>query len=248
MWVPKYGFYYLEDDPKKAEKEFWNYVNKWFYLGDFMMTNNDIDESVAYIPFVHDSKNELRGPDLFYFYKGIRISTEIDYKFCMQYDGTINEFDEKELSICSTHPVIDITNKLGLSNQNIILDQRPFTDIICPLGSENIYNIKNGNCISIKPIVKQSKSVIKNLNEIEKDLNKVIEKEEKKTTNLVVVSEDKLNKDIETIFFNNYKNFPLHIKKLQMYGNMSKAKEAINIMEDFMKSTSKLISLDKNNK
>lgn len=248
MWVPKFGFYYLGINPGDAESSFWNYVNKYFYLGDFIFNNKDININKAYIPFVHNVKNEIKDVQLFYFYKGIRIKTEIDYIYCLEYNGTRQEFDIDELSICSAHPVIHLDNKKDIKEQNIILDQSLFTGTIAPLGSENIYEIKEGNCISIKPVFTQEVKEIANLKKVtldlEEEINKVdikIEKTDKKFHNL---SEDLLEKELDEIFLNNYRDFPRFIKRLKVYDKLPKAKQAIEVLENFMKDSSLLIALD----
>src|SRR5690606_30754158 len=202
----------------------------------------------ATIPFIHNDKNEIRNVQLFYFYKGIRLKTEIDYLFSIKYHKTKNEFDIDELSICSTHPVIYLDAKKDINHQNINLDQTLFTGTIAPLGSDNIYEIKEGNCISIKHVFTQEVKEITILEEIEKDLeeeiNKVDTKIKEKDVKIHNLSEDLLEKELDEIFLNNYRDFPRFIKRLKVYEKLPKAKQAIEVLESFMKDSSLLVALD----
>ena len=253
-WIPKFGFYFLDENPKKAESRFWECVNKWFFEGDFVYDKSDtINTREAFIPFVHNvNKQEIIEPSLFYFYKGIRVKTKLDYISCIQLHGTKNEWDINSLSICSAHPVININKYKGINEQNILLDNVLFSGIICPLGSDNIYTIEKGNCIDIKPNFEKrilpNKEEINKLDEVEKQLQKEIKEtiKEQNKAKSYDMSEDLLEKEIEEMFFNNYRDFPRYIKRLEAYSKFPKAKQAIEILETFIKSSSTLIALETN--
>lgn len=244
MWVPKFGFYFLDTDVKEAKTGFWNYVNKWFFVNDFIHGKLDeIDTSEAYIPFIHDvSTSEIIEPTLYYFYNGVRMKTELDYKACKERKESF--WDISALSIASCHPVITINKHRNINDQYIILDQLLYTGIICPLGSDYIYSIERGNCVSRKPVYNKTAEV-KRLQDVSKELFKLEHHVDPKE-DIIETNNDLLEKDLEEMFMKNYRDFPRYIKRLKEYKGHKKSQDAIEIMEAYLKSASLLIALEIN--
>lgn len=244
-WVPKFGFYYLGDQLKHAEEVFWGLTNTYFLNGEFLPNNPSRSqiEKGAFVPFLHNiGKKEIIYPALFFFYKGIRLRTFSDYNQSISFDNTKNEFTINQLSCCSTHPVVDISRFKGYKNQCIIFENMLANATISPLGSEKIYTIEEGNCVDMKDAYKTKDKNIESLKSIEEDI--------KKQTSLRIVEDDKENDlveaDIEEMFHKNFRDFPRYIERLKKYKNSDKAKHAIEIMDEYIKSTTALVAIEPN--
>lgn len=253
-WVDSFGFYYLGENEKDADSRFFDLVNKTFSGQDFV---NDPDKLVgkaketARVPFHSTSVNEITEALKFYMVDGIRVKTAVDYHACLELTRMATAtIDWSSLSHCSVHPVIDITvNTKRYDKQDILLNDVPFTDIICPLGSEKIYNIRNGNCIEIVELKSPSTTVVKDLKKVSKDLE---EHEARvaasKMTALQVIEQetdlDRLEDDIEEIFKDSLRRFPGFIKRLKKYNKVQRGAEALEILDTFLGAAQKLISVD----
>lgn len=245
MWVPKYGFYFLDTDIKRAEKSFWHYVNKPFYEGDFVMTNEDnIPEKDLFIPFNHSEGNEIKEPFIHTFYQGIRVKTSRDYIACREQEKVNKPFSTDALSMCSYHPIIEMNSDASSEYQDIMHDGTVFTGTICPLGSNYIYTIEEGNCVHIDKLAKSKTKELLKLDELEKEL---LKEEDKSKSNVYNLSEDLLDKDIDEMFMKNFRDFPRYIKRLKIYEkNFDKAALAIEIMERYIKDSRALVTLEIN--
>lgn len=257
-FIPKFGLYYLGESPKDAEQEFFNCVNKYFLHGDFITDTKVLKKfpEEAYIPFPSDSMNEITRPKVFYIYKGIRLLTKYDYLAALDRDGDTNlEFSYRELSDCSTHPVIDFASTKGKSHQGIIFKKELVTDTFSPIGSDKIYTVKDGNLVKLEA-VRKSKSAIETFEDAKRELDEFID--EKSGEKMMVpykatedtaddlnssITDDLLEEDLDEIFLKSYRDFPRFIKKLKTY-NSKKAKDAINILETFIIDSKSIVAVD----
>jgi len=151
-WVSEYGLIYLTHDASAAQKEVIQLMDIPFCMkeGSFIRSkqkqselNYNSDDII--IPF--QTIKHTTAP-LLYIYDGILLQYETDYL------ALVNKFKEKftfeDLSRMSKHPIIDTRCTFRPStNQEILKDGELFTGNICPLGSKKIYDIENGNLMSI---------------------------------------------------------------------------------------------------
>lgn len=260
-YIPKFGFYYLGEKYKEAADRFYGCINKYFdpEQKDFirLITSYTKDERKRlYIPFNMDNTNETDFPQLFYFYDGVRVKTRSDYEACLRNNP---KFDWEALSICSAHPVCDIkANYKKGDQQNILWDGKPATDTIAPLGGGKVYEIVDGNC---KSITKQTEVDAESLTKIsdavalitahEKDVLKdeitskeleEIESPQKK----INFDEDLLEKDLDHFFKEPLRMMPGYIKRLEEYKDCTRAAKAKEMLEIFVESASKLMTVDIN--
>ena len=196
--------------------------------------------------FVQSFSNE-KDVMLFYFYKGVRIKTKSDYHACLDMETKKHKFNWEMLSLCSCHPIIDLDySSKDRTDQQIMYDGLLANDTICPLGSDKIYTIKNGNCIKIENVSKGKTKDASTLNDIMKKIEASEEKfakEELKVIDLNV-DNDLVESDINEMFASPLRAFPSYIAKLKKYKN-SRAKEAYEIMETLIKSATNLMLVDK---
>lgn len=258
VFIENFGFYFLADTLKGAEDHFWNITNKEFFAGDFVFNGQKFtSKDKAFIPFEHNKHNEIVDVPIFYFYEGVRLSQLLDYTACLDSENNGSKFDWKSLSHCSTHPLIDISYGCKTAKtQAIILKDRLVNDIICPIGSNRIYTIENGNCVLIeikkKIEVTADKnydtldSIMDSIEEYEKGILKSEKKEStiKKIGNISNTSCDLLEKTIDDTFKVPFMQFPLAIKRLQMYSQNPKSQEAIVLLEKFLREARIMVELE----
>lgn len=261
IFIKGFGFYFMGSTNKKAEEQFWNIVNKEFFAGEFVFSGQKFtSKDEAFIPFEHiRGENEIINPPLFYFYEGIRVLELLDFNRCLTMEAEGKKFDWNSLTHCAAHPIIDLDydNKSAIT-QNIKFRDKLFNDTICPMGSNRIYEIKDGNCINIsEKKISKSKSD-KNFDDIDSIMEKleenevnILKKEEsnlKKETNtsLTVVNNncDLLEKAIDDVFKLAFQKFPMDIKRLQVYNVQERAQSAILLLETFLSDARKLIELE----
>lgn len=146
-WIQNYGFKLLTTDEKQVLKETQEMIGKPFnlILGEFINTKNfDVKDDNIIFPFTVTNKQI---PPILYFGEGVLLETELDY---VAMKNKTKMFLTDDLSQMSRHPVINIYAKhLDPSNQGIIKKGLPFTGNICPLGSNMIYNIVDGNLVKM---------------------------------------------------------------------------------------------------
>jgi predicted glutamine amidotransferase len=229
-WIKGYGFYFLGINVKDAKEMFWRNTNKFFVDGVFNVLKTSTE---AFIPFIHNQHLEIVNPPLFYFIDGIRIKTELDYNAVRSNSESGMKYGYDALSICSCHPLCDITKKTT-SEKPILWNDKPYTGKISPLASKFIYNISKGKLVSVKD--RQEPTVIM----LPQTTESIIAEEVAKNIN-----NDRLEEDLESIFLNNYKKFPSDIKKLKTYNN-ERSKLAIEILETFMRDSAQLVALEIN--
>jgi hypothetical protein len=253
VWINNFGFYFLADNIKSAEIHFNALKNKEFYDGQFVFVEQIFTkEDGAFVPFFElEGINKIEKPPLFYFFEGIRLSTYSDYLACIIRKKTEKPFSWESLSICSTHPIIDINNKLHTpTTQYILKDNKIYNDIFSPLGSNKTYTIENGNCVFFSENIKQRE--VKEMNSVEK-IGDILLKHEESIRNSENVSSvvhnrkkdsDLLNKVIEEIYKPLFEKIPLEIQRLELYGNYEKGQEAMLILEDFLKNCKNLLAIE----
>lgn len=149
-WIENYGFLYLSEGVKTAHEAFWHNVGRPFDYNEGKFLPHEtgpIDNKVVPIPLT------ITNPRLMYFYKGVMLCTELDYKVCMDLKDTKGEATFGQLSWMSKHPILDESfgNK---SIQKITKDDKLFTGKVNPLESGKIYEIVGGNLESITEIEK----------------------------------------------------------------------------------------------
>lgn len=254
-WIDTHGFYFLGETEKEADNKFFDLVNKVFYGQDFVTDPSKLTglaKKNAFTPFVSTADNEITEALKFYMLDGVRVKTQLDYHQCLDLIKTAPAvIDWSALSHCSTHPVIDIeaTSK-RFDSQEILLLDVPFTGIICPLGSEKVYTITNGNCTEILELTTPAMSIVHDLTTVKKDLEEHEEDQIKKSsqTALQLIEEeadlDRLEDDIEEMFKDSLRRFPGYIKRLKKYNKVDRGAEALEIMDSFITDAQKLITID----
>jgi len=260
-FIPKFGFYYLGEKYRESADRFYGCINKYFdpEQKDFvrLITSYTKDERKRlYIPFNMDNTNETDFPQLFYFFDGVRVKTRSDYEACMRNNP---KFDWEALSICSAHPVCDVkANYKKGDQQNILWDGKPVTDNVAPLGGGKVYEIVDGNC---KSITTQAEIDTESITKI-KDAVDIISAHEKEVLKSEITSkelkeiespqtkiefdEDLLEKDLEHFFKEPLRMMPGYIKRLEQYSDSTRAKKAKEMLEIFVESAGKLMTVDIN--
>jgi len=245
-WITNYGFYKLGDNTKEAENTFWSLVNIPFKNNCFQ--KNKKNSKKGFIPFVHNKNQEITDISRYFFYifEGARISTQLDFDACISLKKERMPFDVSSLSLCTVHPIIDMSYKYKDSNrQSIYYGGELFTGIISPLNAEKIYEIDKGNCTRITNIAKiDDVKVIelpasKNLDTVVDDLEK---EENTKKDN---IENDRLEKLIEETLLEPYQLFPIVIKRLSNFKSNEKRDSVMKLLSNFIESTSKIIEIEK---
>lgn len=200
--------------------------------------------------FIQSFSMKENDPLAFYFFKGSRIRTKTDYEACLEMEKKNKTFTYDLLSLCSTHPLIDTAFSHKLSDkQEIMYNGMLANETICPLGSDKIYTIKNGNCVKIENVLEDKRKDVLTLNNVMKAIedneNEIIKKEGKLLA-LPNVDDDLVESDINEMFAAPLRSFPSYISKLSDYKNNTRAKEASNILETLVKSAKTLMLVDKN--
>jgi predicted glutamine amidotransferase len=254
-WVQGHGFYPLARAIKDADAAFFGLLNRSFLDGKFVNQNEiaakDLDRVTT--PFKHNAENEFKAPLMFYFYNGIRLKTQLDYFACLDMsDNQVEPFTFTQLTHCAAHPIIDITRAFRpFSDQEIFLSGLPVTDTIYPLGSEKSYTIVNGNCTKLVPLGELTAR--KKNEEVDDDtsgsLDKVVDavKQLRVIESNITASEkddDLLEDDINDIFKEPLKKFPMFTTRLQGYKESSKAGKALEILETFINAATNLIAIE----
>lgn len=129
IWVPSYGFYFLTDDPKRLKSILEKIEGKAFDAESLSFVKRSNSNSKAIVP------NAKTYEAVYYFYKGVRVETSLDYETLLAYKNP----SDLQISHCSTHPIINSHNKL-LYKKGHVVD----SDIITLLGSYKTYHIKSG--------------------------------------------------------------------------------------------------------
>lgn len=270
VYLPKDGFYLLGDKVKDAHNRYYDIINKYFdpFTNTFVNNTSGFTKTKKdslYIPFFISKENETDFPQMFYFYEGIRIATEADYEACVREKP---KFAWDALSVCAAHPVCDVSVKNKKEDQqNILFEGVPVTDTVCPLGSDKIYTIENGNCTlieSVKAITTPvgSSRMQKSINDITALEEKTKEEENKVSTSLSVVvdnskkvkrvennvttyvKEDILERELNDIFKSSLKLFPFYVDRLVKYPEESKAKKGVRILNAYLRAATKLMTVD----
>lgn len=249
LYIHHYGFFFIGNNLDQGRAYARAKQNCWFdpLQGLFVDTIVNIplkDRVLATMPI----KEAAGFPDSYfhYFYDGINVATSTDFVVCTT---GATKFNYEALSICSKHPLIDISFIKKLPNgQGIVHNAELVTNQICPLGSEKIYHIVNGNLIKEIPFSGSYQKSVKSLNEAFEDI-KVIEKDVKQKeidANLVdqVLEENLLEKDIEFFFKEGLSKYSGFIKRLQSYKSNKRAEKAIDVLTHFLEDASKLISIE----
>jgi len=143
VYLNKIGFYYLATNEIDALKRLKELQGLPYTNGVFLNATSNKDNYPVPLP-----KKVRVSKDMFhYFVDGVKMKDMRDYKAL----SILPSVHYNQISFCSTHPIIDLESKSkSNSGQGIVLDGELFTGNICPLGSEFVYEIKNGNCLNIK--------------------------------------------------------------------------------------------------
>ena len=246
-FIEGFGFFPLGDNLKEASDSFWYNTNRFFLNGRFIGDTEDItDEEWALVsmPFPNTDKKPIKNPPIFPFYDGIRVKSVLDLDACVRMGKDGRGFDPVGLSMCSEHPVIDITFTTRPDHaQNIYYDGKKFTGNIAPLGSERVYHIKDGNLTTTKLHEKAPNFIfVKSLDDVIDAVSDKQEKAEKKTKDFT--NDDLVIKEIDKAFMGAFESFPKHKKVLEKFLPNEKAKTAINIIDNFTADTYKLIEIE----
>lgn len=245
-FVDGWGFIKLGDKLKEAQDRFWFYTNTFFLKGEFIEDTAKISDEewqVTTMPFSHTDRNPIINPPIFPFYDGIRVKSPMDLDACIRMGRDGRGFDPVGLSMCSEHPVIDLTYKARPEGaQNIYLAGKPFTGNIAPLGSEYIYHIKSGNLTHLEKRKPRTNYIcVESLDKVVEELSKKQQKEEKKEN---FVNDDLVDKEINKAFMDAYATFPSHKRVLEKFLPNDKAEQAIKIIDNFTQETYKLVEIE----
>lgn len=259
VYIKDFGFFFLSDEVKKAETNFWQIVNKEFHTDSFNFKDFHISKNPK-IPFIHNTKNEIINPPLHFFYKGVKLLSSMDYIQCMEAKRNNREFDWESLSHCSTHPIIDLKYQRKTSlTQCIKLKDKLFTGTICPLGSKYIYKILSGNCVSrdIKHVyfdadtkknsndkkVDSVKDIMSLLEYNEKD----IEENERNEKSSLKDNRDKegiVEKTIDSVLKPYLQKISLDMTRLEYYKNNGKVRTCMMVLENLSRDIVELVELE----
>ena len=250
-WIKDYGYYYLGENIKDVQSHYNMICNKKFFKGAFIFTDTSFtSEDIYSIPFKPGISCSINAP-LFYFKKGVQVSTFQDYSAIS--NNSTKEFNWEQLSYCSVYPVIDISEKNSADAQNILFKGKLVNDTICPLGSDRIYTITAGNCIYIekKKFVKikekEEGKIISSFTDVTTALNKnedEIQQNEKEIKKNSIKSDDFIEGIIDEIFKDSLATFPLALKRLENYVDHVDAMNAYTIIESFLDELNALINLE----
>lgn len=178
-YIKDYGFMYLSTKFQDAEAILEAMKGMTFKDGAFQVTTNLMDN----IPFKLGSKNM----SLFYFVEGVQMRTFLDYVAMTDAKSKLKAgtyLPYRDLSHVSKHPVINISTSGTTSRekQEILYNGILCNTIdggICPLGSERIYYITDGN---LKKLVLRQDLVRESVIQLPINFEK---KEEKKDFNFL---------------------------------------------------------------
>lgn len=148
-WVKHYGLVYMCKDVEDVKESSNKIINSKFAKG--MFYEQSMSDS-TWVPFT-----DVNSIPVLYFIDGIRVSTSLDYKVCLDAKAANSPFNWMALSMCSTHPVIDVNKAYRSKNkQGITWKGLPYTGTINILGSDRVYEIHKGNCIGVESALAHS--------------------------------------------------------------------------------------------
>lgn len=162
-YVKDFGFYLLDDSKHKAIARSYELLDVAFNLEEGRFLNPgespDFKSGNIIVPFQNKGNST---PPLYYFYQGIRVETELDYEMLI---GKSVNFSFHDLSEMATHPIIDlkISKRKPDNTQQITFKKKLYSNKYSFLQSGKIYDIMNGNLISIEELenpITDEKSVI----------------------------------------------------------------------------------------
>lgn len=206
VWVDDFGFYLLDNNILGAEKQFRRLVNKKFIDGDFIHTEDKLTKSDdAIIPFPAKAgfTSDYTNPMKFfsYFYQGVKIKSFVDFTAVSGFANINHKITIEALSNISAHPIMEIKkHSTPISFQGIFHEGVLANGKFCPVGSEKIYEIENGNCIGIELVSTDKKtrpySNLELVKIVLEEHEKVIIKDELKKSGKKVLSLDEVTKEI----------------------------------------------------
>lgn len=260
-WVPTYGYFKMGDTEKEAREYFHNCVDKPFLDGHFGKLRDDIPAEKLHIPFKSLKSGEFPEIEYYYFFKGIRVRTLIDFSVLKrdEKEGT-NMFGYDNISIAASHPIIDLTRYKEATDQQIMWDNELFSGTLNILGSNHVYHIDDGNLIGIE-IVNEDNPVAVSLNGAFKNNTSNVKVEVIDTVDEIEFEElddedienidqrienDELEKEIDNVFMQPFTLFPDQAKGLRKnYPNNERATTGARILEKFVREASDLLAVDK---
>jgi len=145
-WIKGFGFYKLTEELKEIDKISYNLISRYFSLfKERFIGDDELDEilkidNTLFIPFIVGQH-----PSLNYMYNGVLLETAEDY---LALKSGFKNFTIEDLSTMSRYPICNL-KKNSEDNQNIIYNAQKYSNNFTPIGSNNIYNIEQGNLISI---------------------------------------------------------------------------------------------------
>lgn len=256
--VRGYGFYYLGHNLTHAETTFWSYTNKYFFEGAFYNASNLTAEQLktAYIPFKHGGDHpEIVKPLTYSFFDGIMVDHYLDYVAATNKTATGRAFGIAALSQVAKHPVMDHSyTARDHTFQRIFFEGSIYTGSICPLESNKVYTIKDGNLIETKDLPTtlnlsnnlvnqiEDATIVEFMEEDETDAIAEAKKEEKSSDSYV--NNDLLEDDITKMFSDSYAKFPKYKEQLEKYGTNPRAVQAVGVLSTFIASAYKLLALE----
>lgn len=145
-WIKGFGLYKLTEEVEGLDKITFDIISRYFSLkSEQFVYDADLDERLKtddtlFVPFIIG-----KTPSLHYIHNGILLETVEDYNAIK---SKFKNFTLADLSTMSKYPICSMTKNPN-DEQNIIYNAQKYTNNFTPIGSNNIYNIENGNLISI---------------------------------------------------------------------------------------------------
>jgi predicted glutamine amidotransferase len=250
VYVERYGFVELADTLKAAESAFWKIVGKVFIKGEFKDINQVTDEElqIGWIPFKNDAKNPIVNPPIETFYDGIRIEKPADLIGCINMEKVGRAFDIPTLSLISKHPVVDLVYaSTDPTKQEIYLGGDLYTGRVTPMGSSRVYDIKDGNLVSVIDLFQDNEK------EETKDLIAEVEKLSEETkqlqadvdaNNKCAVDNDFMENFLKKVFDGPKEQLKQQKAQLKHYLPNRQAQRAIAIIDHFSNSIHNLLEIE----
>jgi hypothetical protein len=265
VWVDTFGFYFVGTTVINALSTFKRLVNKQFYKGDFVYNKvvlKGAKEQDITIPFpmkegVKDLPNNAFIEYFHYFFDGVKIISYVDWQAANDFKEKKYTFSIPALSNISCHPIVDITKKKADNDkQNIffkgsLANSEGFT----PLGSSKTYKLVKGNCVEITLVDGAAhRTPFNNLNKLDEAFDKheatceVIQLPQNASKNpeLDQVEEEVFHKLLDDILCPILDKFYQSRERLQKYSNTELGKDALNLLQDFIKGASQIVAEELN--
>jgi len=152
-YVAGYGFYFLGHTKANAAKTLKQWAGKPFHKGTFKTDDISALSNDAFIPFPTKFVENNVSSFLHYMHSGIRYKTHLDWKNVIDDSANAKRFSVIELSMCSSHPIIDLGDVSRDNKINgVYYKGELYSGEINPLGTNKKYKFRFGQLQSISYI------------------------------------------------------------------------------------------------